>query len=174
MALEFTTSYIKDATTILINYKRMAERAMAQVSDEELFCALDTEANSIAVIVQHLMGNFRSRWRDFLATDGEKPDRDRDAEFEASLRTRAETMALWEAGWKQILDTFATLSDADLSRTVTIRNEPHSVLQAINRALTHTSYHVGQIVLLAKHFCGERWNTLSIPKRRPTEASKLV
>jgi uncharacterized damage-inducible protein DinB len=162
MALEFTTSYIKDAIDVFGVYKRLGDRAMQQAPDDALFATLDAESNSIAIIVKHLAGNMRSRWTDFLASDGEKPDRNRDAEFEAPPKTRVELAALWEASWKTLFDALAPLTDADLTRTVTIRGEAHSVMQAINRNLTHTAYHVGQIVYLAKHFAGSKWTALTI------------
>jgi hypothetical protein len=164
MAHEFTTSYVKDSADVLRYYKRLAESAIAQVPDGMLTAVLDEESNSIATIIKHLSGNMRSRWSDFLTTDGEKPDRNRDSEFEQSFQTSAEIMAAWELGWKHLFDTIAGLTDADLGRKVTIRNEAHSVTQAINRGITHASYHVGQIVFLAKHFAGPEWKTLSIPR----------
>src|SRR5437764_504397 len=123
MPLEFTTSYLKDSLSLFRYYKTLSERAMAQVSDEGLFVTLDEESNSIAIIVKHMAGNMRSRWTDFLTTDGEKPDRNRDAEFEDAPRTRAELVALWEKGWKHVFDALAPLTDADLTRQVTIRSE---------------------------------------------------
>ena len=140
---------------------------MAQCPDEGLFVMLDAESNSIAIIVKHMAGNMRSRWKDFLTTDGEKPDRNRDTEFEAPPKTRAELIAMWEGGWKYLFDALAPLSESDLTRTVTIRSEPHSVMQAINRQVAHYAHHVGQIVLLAKHFAtkaGKKWETLSVPR----------
>jgi hypothetical protein len=128
---------------------------------------LDAGSNSIAIIVKHMAGNMRSRWKDFLTTDGEKPDRNRDTEFEAPPKTRAELIAMWEGGWKYLFDALAPLSESDLARTVTIRSEPHSVMQAINRQVAHYAHHVGQIVLLAKHFAtkaGKKWETLSVPR----------
>ena len=147
---------------------------MAQCSDEALFTILDTESNSIAIIVKHMAGNMRSRWTDFLTTDGEKPDRNRDTEFDEPPRTRAELMELWERGWKLLLSALEPLSDADLTRTITIRTEPHSVTQAINRQVAHYSYHVGQIVYLARHFAGDKWQTLTIPKKKSAEFNKKV
>src|SRR5216684_7300673 len=155
MALEFITSCLKDSVDLLRFYKKLGDRAMAQASDEALFATLDAESNSIAIIVKHLAGNMRSRWRDFLTTDGEKPDRHRDTEFEDPPKTRAELKALWEAGWKYVSDALESLTDADLGRTVTIRTEPHSVMQAINRQMAHYAYHVGQVVFAAKHFAAE-------------------
>ncbi len=147
---------------------------MEQAPDETLFANLDAVSNSIAIIVKHLAGNMRSRWTDFLTTDGEKPDRNRDTEFESPPKTRTELMALWEAGWKSVFDALAALTDADLSRTVSIRKEPHSVTQAINRQVAHYSYHVGQIVYLARHFAGSNWNSLTIPRGKSAEFTARV
>jgi len=169
MPLEFTTSYLKDASDVFRYYKHLGERAMEQTPDSGLFAALDAESNSIAVIVKHVSGNLRSRWTDFLTTDGEKPTRNRDSEFENPASTRAELRAQWEAGWKSLFDTLAQLTDEDLSRRVVIRTEAHSVTQAINRALAHTVYHVGQIVYLAKHFAGANWRALTIPRGKSAE-----
>ena len=166
MALEFTTSYLKDAISLFRQSKGLGDRAIAQAPEASLAVALDSESNSIATIVKHLSGNMRSRWTDFLSSDGEKPTRNRDAEFEAPPQTRAEVLALWESGWKCTFDALAALTDEDLARTIYIRTEPHSVVQAINRNLTHTVYHVGQIVFLAKHFAGDKWTTLTIPRGR--------
>jgi uncharacterized protein DUF1572 len=174
MALEFTTSCLKDSVDLLRFYKRLGDRAMAQASDEALFATIDDESNSIAIIVKHLAGNMRSRWADFLTSDGEKPDRDRDSEFEAPPRTRAELLALWESGWQLAFDALAPLTDADLSRTAYIRTEAHSVMQTIHRQVTHYAYHVGQIVYLAKHFAGSNWNALTIPRRKSAEFNAKV
>src|SRR5467141_1078455 len=141
MAHQFTTSYIKDSIDLFRYYKNLAERAMAQCPDAALFTTLDAESNSIAIIVKHLGGNMRSRWTDFLASDGEKPDRDRDSEFEAPPKTRDELLALWESSWRLAFDALAPLTDADLSRTAYIRNEAHSVMQTIHRQVAHYSYH---------------------------------
>ena len=164
MAHQFTTSYLADALAVLRTYKRQAEAAMEQAADEELNRTLDPESNSIATIVKHLAGNMRSRWTDFLTSDGEKPDRRRDTEFEAAPANRAELTALWEAGWKCVFEALEPLSDADLGRTVTIRGEPHAVPLALERSLGHTCYHVGQIVQVARVHAGEKWNTLTIPR----------
>jgi len=166
MALEFTTSYIKDSVTLLQYYKKLAERAMEQVTDDQLFASLDDESNSIAVIVKHMAGNMCSRWTDFLHSDGEKPDRNRDSEFTDPPHTREALLAAWEQGWSLIFQALEPLSDGDLGRTVLIRGEAHSVMQAINRQLAHYANHVGQIVLLAKHFAGAKWHSLTIPKNR--------
>lgn len=145
--------------------KELAERALAQVDDAGFFTAAGGEDNSIALIVKHLAGNLRSRWRDFLVSDGEKPDRNRDAEFEVLPGdSRSALMKQWEAGWRELFGALEPLTDADLDRTVTIRGEPLSVLQAVVRQVAHYAYHVGQIVLLAKHHAGDRWQSLSIPR----------
>ncbi len=167
MPHQFTTSYIKDSIDLFRYYKKLGERAMAQCPDEGLFTTLDAESNSIAIIVKHLAGNMRSRWTDFLTTDGEKPDRNRDTEFEEPPKTRAELLELWEHGWKYLFDALEPLTDAALTRTVTIRTEPHSVMQAINRQIAHYAHHVGQIVFLAKHLTAKgtgKWETLSVPR----------
>jgi hypothetical protein len=174
MPHEFTDSYLIDAIRLLHHYKRLGERAIAQAPDETLTVTLDAESNSIAIIVKHLYGNMRSRWTDFLTADGEKPDRNRDSEFEAPAATRDQLTAQWEAGWKYVFDALASLSEADLSRKVLIRNEPHSVTQAINRQLAHYSYHVGQIVFLAKHFAYDRWTTLTIPRGKSAEVTAKI
>jgi hypothetical protein len=147
---------------------------MTQCSDDALFTVLDAESNSIAIIVKHMAGNMRSRWTDFLTSDGEKPDRNRDTEFEAPPKTRTELMEMWERGWKLLFGALEPLSDADLTRTITIRTEPHSVTQAINRQVAHYSYHVGQIVYLARHFAGDKWQTLTVPKNKSAEFNKKV
>lgn len=155
--------------------KRLSEGALAQTNDDDFFHSLDRETNSLAVIVQHIAGNLRSRFTDFLTTDGEKPDRHRDAEFEVRARTPREAlMERWEAGWGILFATLATLAPDDLGRTVTIRAEPHTVVQALERALTHMAYHSGQIVLLAKHYCAERWRTLSVPRGGTEELNRSL
>jgi Protein of unknown function (DUF1572) len=169
MALQFTTSFLNDAVEVLRYYKRLGERAMEQAPDAALFAVLDAESNSIAILVKHMRGNMRSRWTDFLTADGEKPDRDRDTEFEVPPKTRAELMAQWEAGWKYVFDALAELSESDLGRRVVIRTEAHSAMQAINRALGHYAYHTGQIVYLAKHFAGANWKALTIPRGKSAE-----
>lgn len=174
MALRFTTSYQLDSLDLFRYYKNLAERAMAQVTDEQLLGVLDGEMNSIAVIVKHMAGNMRSRWTDFLTSDGEKPDRDRDAEFADPPATREALVAIWEEGWQCVFRAIEPLSDQDLQRMVTIRGEAHSVMQAINRQVAHYSYHCGQIVLLAKHFKHDEWQSLSVPRRRSTEFNRRV
>jgi hypothetical protein len=174
MALEFTTSYIEDALAVLHYYKKLAERAMAQVADDQLFTVLDNEGNSIAIIVKHMAGNMRSRWTDFLTTDGEKPDRNRDGEFADPPATREALMAEWENGWNRVFAAIEPLTDADLARKVTIRGEAHSVMQAINRQLAHYPHHAGQIVLLAKHFACDHWQSLSVPRNKSAEFNLRV
>jgi len=167
MPHQFTTSYIKDSIDLFRYYKNLAERAMAQCPDAALFTILDAQSNSIAVIVKHMSGNMCSRWSDFLTSDGEKPDRNRDTEFEEPPKTRAELLELWERGWKYVFDALQPLTDADAARTVTIRNEPHSVMQAINRQVAHYSHHIGQILFLAKHLTFTstgKWQSLSVPR----------
>lgn len=162
--------YLDDVHLQLRKLKAQADKAMAQVSDADLFALIDPDANSIATIMKHIAGNMRSRWTDFLTSDGEKPDRDRDTEFElAAADTRAQLLARWEEAWKLLLDTVSSLRPEDLARTVRVRGEGHSVLEAINRQVTHYAAHVGQIVLLAKHYAGARWQTLSIPKGKSRE-----
>jgi len=166
MAFEFTTSYLKDSLALFRQYKKMGEAAMAQVGDEQLFAPLDSESNSIALIVKHMAGNMRSRWTDFLTTDGEKPDRNRDTEFVEPPSTREALIEMWEEGWGCVFAALEPLTDADLGRTVYIRGTAHSVMQAINRQMTHYAGHCGQIVLLARHYCQDQWKSLSIPKKR--------
>jgi hypothetical protein len=162
------TLYLKDVPDQFRKLKELADRAIAQVRDEDLFTPLDpgaAESNSLAVLLQHMGGNLRSRFSGFLTSDGEKPDRDRDGEFEVRPETtRADLLALWEEGWGTLFDALAGLTEADLTKTVPIRAEPHSVVRALDRALSHASYHTGQIVLLAKHFAAAGWKNLSVPK----------
>jgi hypothetical protein len=157
---------MEEALARLREYKKLAEGAMAQVTDEQLFATLDPEANSIAIIVKHMVGNMRSRWTDFLTTDGEKPDRHRDTEFEDPAPSREALMASWQAGWDCVFRALEPLSDADLGRSVTIRGEAHSVMQAISRQIAHYACHAGQIILLAKHYQHSQWRSLSIPRRK--------
>ena len=159
---------------VLRYYKKLAERAMEQVADEQLFATLDEGANSIAIIVKHMTGNMRSRWIDFLTSDGEKPDRNRDREFIDPPSTREALLKDWEDGWACVFQALESLTDADLTRTVTIRAEAHSVMQAINRQLAHYPHHVGQIVLLAKHFASDHWQSLTIPRNRSAEFNRKV
>jgi hypothetical protein len=156
--------YLRDVRNRFRGIKRLGDRAIAQVSDEELFQMLDPESNSIAMIMKHLAGNMRSRWTDFLTTDGEKPDRNRDSEFVIEDEDRQRISDAWDAAWVSFLETLFLIRPEDLTRTVTIRHEPFSVVAAINRQLEHYGYHVGQIVFLAKHFKLSAWQTLSIAR----------
>jgi uncharacterized damage-inducible protein DinB len=174
MAHKFSTSYIEDSLSLFRYYKKLSERAMEQLPDEQLFTALDEEMNSIAIIVKHMAGNMRSRWTDFLTSDGEKPERNRDSEFVDPPATRTELMRLWNDGWERIFQALAPLSNADLAREVFIRGEPHSVMQAVNRQIAHYAYHCGQIVFLAKHLKGSNWKTLSVPRNKSLEFNGKV
>lgn len=170
MAESAGAHYLRDAVAQLRKYKKMADAALAQVSDEDFFRAPDPESNSVALVVKHVSGNMRSRWRDFRSSDGEKPDRDRDSEFEREAGdTRAAVLEGWEAGWALLFEALAPIGEDDLLAEVAIRGERHTVLEAIQRQLTHYAYHVGQIVFLAKHFAGNRWKSLSIPKGKSRE-----
>jgi hypothetical protein len=162
--------FLEEALSRFRMYRRLAEEAVAQVPPERWFEALGPDENSIAVVMKHLSGNMRSRWRDFLTTDGEKPDRERDGEFETSAAdTPSAIRARWDEGWSMLFAALEPLGEADLARTVTIRGEPHTVLQAVQRQQTHYAYHVGQIVLLARHFAGPGWRSLSIPRGKSKE-----
>jgi hypothetical protein len=162
--------YLEDSLENLRVYRKMAEKAFAQISDEEFFVTLDEESNSIAVIIQHISGNMLSRWTDFLTTDGEKPTRERDMEFVITPETtKDDLMQRWERGWQCLFDAIEPLQPEDLSRKVFIRGEEHTVLNAINRQLTHYACHIGQIVFLAKHFRANDWKSLSIPRNRSAE-----
>ncbi len=167
-------NYLEDVLKTFQGYKKLAERALEQISQEEFFQTIDAEANSIGLVVKHIAGNLISRWTDFLTTDGEKPDRNRDTEFENIGDTRESLMEYWEGGWTTLFDAVKPLRPEDLARTVTIRGEEHTVVEAINRQLTHYAYHIGQIVLLAKHFRSSDWKTLSVPKNRSAEFNKFL
>jgi uncharacterized protein DUF1572 len=167
--------YLADAITTFRAYKKLAEKALDQLRDEEYFTTLDEESNSIAVIMKHLAGNMLSRWTDFLTTDGEKPERNRDMEFVIEPQTsKSEVMNYWEKGWQRTLETLEALQPEDLLRTVMIRGETHTVVQSINRQLAHYPYHIGQIVFLAKHFRSADWKSLSIPKNKSAEFNKYL
>jgi hypothetical protein len=166
MALERTDSYLKDSLAVFHYYKSLGERAMNQCNDAALFQVLDVESNSIAIVVKHMAGNMRSRWTDFLTADGEKPDRNRDSEFESPATTRDELIAQWNAGWSCVFAALESLAESDMTKTVFIRGEAHSVMQAINRQIAHYSYHVGQIVFLAKHFGCDVWKALTVPRKQ--------
>ena len=159
-----TEHYLEDAVKVFRGQKKLADGAAVQLSDEEFFRAIDAESNSVALIMKHMAGNMRSRWTDFLTSDGEKPDRHRDSEFAAEGEDRAAVLERWEAGWQTLFDTLASLKGVDLMRTVTIRGEPHTVVSAVNRQLSHYGQHTGQIVFLAKHLRSSAWKTLSIPR----------
>lgn len=174
MALQFTTSYLEDSLSLFRYCKSQAERAMNQVSDQQLLEVLDEEMNSIAIIVKHMTGNMRSRWTGFPEADGEKPGRDRDAEFTDPPASREALIEMWEEGWKCVFTALEPLTDADLGRTTTIRGERHSVMQAINRQLAHYSYHCGQIVFLAKHLQHNNWKSLTIPLGESAKFNRKV
>ncbi len=174
MAHQFTTSYTKDARDLLRYYKKLGDRAIEQCPEGSLFTTLDPESNSIAIIVKHMAGNMRSRWTDFLTSDGEKPDRNRDTEFVAPPTTRGDLMRTWNDAWEKLLEALTPLSGPDLERTVTIRSEPHSVMQAISRQIAHYAYHCGQIVFLAKHFKASEWKSLSVPRNKSAEFNRRV
>ena len=176
MTEQIIKNYLSDAILSFRNYKELAEKAMAQVRDEEFFHAIDAEANSIAVIVKHIAGNLRSRWTDFLTSDGEKADRNRDTEFEI-LRladTRKSLMEFWESGWQTLFGAIEPLTVEDFGKFVTIRGEPHTIVEAINRQLTHYAMHIGQIILLAKHFRSSDWKTLTVPRNRSAEFNAFL
>ena len=165
-----TNEYLKDAIGSFKTYKKLAEKAIEQVTPQELFVTLDEEGNSIAVVMKHMAGNMLSRWTDFLTSDGEKPDRNRDMEFVIEEGTTKEAvLAYWERGWQAVFAAVEPLQPQDFERTVSIRGEAHTIVQAINRQLTHYSYHVGQIVFLAKHFRSSQWKSLSVPRNRSAE-----
>lgn len=172
---DLATHYLDEARRQFRGNKRLAEAAIAQLKDEELFFTLDPESNSIAILVKHLAGNMRSRFTDFLTTDGEKPDRYRDQEFELNAATtRADVMRWWEEGWEQVFTTLNALKPEDVMRTVTIRGEAHTVLQAMNRQIAHYASHSGQIILLAKHLRSKQWQTLSIPRGKSEDYKRAV
>lgn len=167
--------YLEDALRTFRDYKKLAERAFEQIDDEHFFRTIDDESNSIAVNMKHMAGNMLSRWTDFLTTDGEKPERDRDMEFVMLPETtKAEMVAYWDKGWQSVFAAVEPLTPDDLLRTVTIRGQDHTVLQAINRQLSHYAYHVGQIVYLAKHFRASDWQTLSVPRNKSAEFNKYL
>lgn len=170
----FETAYLDEVRRSFRGYKRLADGGLAQLSDQEFFQLPDPESNCAAQLVKHMAGNLRSRWLDFLTTDGEKPDRNRDQEFVLTeADTRADLMRLWEESFKIVFDTVASLKPEDFVKTVTIRGEPHTILQAINRSLMHTAYHVGQILYVGKHLRGAAWTVLSIPKGKSAEFNAM-
>jgi hypothetical protein len=167
------SAYLADALHNFRSYKKLAEEALSQTSDADIFRLLDPEANSIALIIKHMAGNMRSRWTDFLTSDGEKPDRHRDREFELDpSTTRADVMRWWDEGWQKVFDAVTPLQPGDLLKTVFIADREHTVLQAISRQLLHYAGHVNQIVLLAKHFRGSKWISLSIPRGKSETAAR--
>jgi hypothetical protein len=175
MSTDLATHYLEEARRQMRGHKRMGEGAMAQLRDEEFFVTLDPESNSIAILVKHLAGNMRSRFADFLTTDGEKPDRFRDREFEVNgAITRADVLRWWEEGWATVLGAVDALKPEDVMRTVTIRGEPHTVLQALNRQIAHYAAHIGQIVFLTKHLRSSEWKTLTIPRGKSEEFKKVA
>ena len=162
---DLATHYLEEMKRQFRGHKRMGEAAMAQLRDDDFFVMLDPESNSVAALVKHIAGNARSRFTDFLSSDGEKPDRFRDQEFEVSAKTtREDVMRWWEQTWFHVFSALDSLKPEDVQRTVTIRQEPHTVMQALNRALAHYAQHIGQIVFLAKHLRSRDWKTLSIPR----------
>jgi len=175
MTTDLASHYLEEARRQFRGHKRMGEAAMSQLRDEDFFVQLDPEANSVAILVKHLAGNMRSRFTDFLTTDGEKPDRFRDREFELNAATtRADIMKWWEEGWACVFAAIDSLNPEDVMSTVTIRGEPHTVLQAMNRALAHYAQHIGQMVFLAKHLRSKEWKTLSIPRGKSEEFKMVV
>lgn len=165
--------FLENSTGVFVNYRNLAERSMAQLdSDAGFHYAPDAESNSIAVIVKHMSGNMISRWTDFLTTDGEKPDRNRDTEFEEGAETREQLMEIWNKGWQVFMDTLHSLREEDVGKTILIRGEKLTVMQALNRQTAHYAYHVGQIVFLAKHIKNTSWRSLSIPKNKSDEHMK--
>jgi len=174
-AIDLRAFFLEDSRREFRSLKRLAEKAMAQVSDRDFFAVLDPESNSIAVLVKHIAGNARSRWTDFLTSDGEKPDRKRDAEFElTSADTRGSLLERWESGWSALFASIEALTPSDLAREVPIRGEPHLVMRAIHRQLTHYADHIGQIVLLSKHWAGGAWQTLSIARGKSEELNQKL
>jgi len=170
MLIDLAAHYLEEARGQMGGHKRMGEAAMAQLRDDDFFVTLDPESNSVAILVKHLDGNMRSRFTDFLTSDGEKPDRFRDREFEITgTTTRAEVMRWWDEGWTCVMGAIEALKPEDVTRSVTIRNEPHTVLQAINRQIAHYAQHIGQIVFLSKHLRSTEWKTLSIPRGKSEE-----
>ena len=162
---DLATLYLEEIKRQFRGHKRMGEAAMAQLEDMDFFVTIDPESNSVAALVKHIAGNARSRFTDFLTSDGEKPDRFRDQEFEVSAKTtREEVLGWWEQAWFHVFSALDSLQPEDVERTVTIRQEPHTVMQALNRALAHYAQHIGQIVFLAKHLRSSQWQTLSIPR----------
>lgn len=167
--------YLADVISSFKAYKKLAEKALAQVSDDELFATVDDESNSIAVIMKHMAGNMISRWTDFLTTDGEKPDRNRDMEFVITPdSTKEDLFSYWNRGWQTVIAALEPLSESDFDKRVLIRGQEHSIIEAVNRQMTHYAYHIGQIAFLAKHFRGSDWKSLSIPRNRSAEFNSYL
>lgn len=166
--------YSSDSIASFRSYKKLADNAIAQVNEDELFLTIDDESNSIAIVMKHMAGNMLSRWTDFLTTDGEKPDRNRDMEFVLDSKNESELMAYWERGWACVFDALEPLQLEDFEKTVTIRGEEHTIVKAINRQLSHYAYHIGQIVFLAKHFRSSEWKSLSIPKNKSVAFNQFL
>ncbi|WP_442786960.1 DUF1572 family protein [Flavobacterium suncheonense] len=167
--MENSNTYLQSSKRLFLYYKTLGEKAMEQLEEEQLFFAANEDTNSIAVIVQHLSGNMLSRWTDFLTSDGEKEWRNRDSEFELNLKTREELLKVWEKGWNCLFKALDDLTEAQLSQIVYIRNEGHTVLDAINRQLAHYPYHIGQMVFYAKMLKKTEWTSLSIPKNKSND-----
>ena len=170
MSEAIVQNYLDDALSSFRAYKKLADKAIAQLKDEEFFVTLDEEGNSVAVVMKHMAGNMLSRWTDFLTSDGEKPDRNRDMEFVIEPHTsKDDVLAYWDRGWKSVFDALEPLRPKDFEKKIMIRGEEHTIVQAINRQLTHYAYHIGQIVFLAKHFRSAEWKSLSIPRNRSSD-----
>ncbi|MCU0240565.1 MAG: DUF1572 domain-containing protein [Pyrinomonadaceae bacterium] len=174
MTNQIIENYLSDAIQSFRNYKKLADKAIAQVSDEDFFRQIDAESNSIAIIIKHIAGNQISRWTDFLTTDGEKDFRNRDSEFISENETRESLLGFWERGWKCLFDALESLSVDDFSKTITIRGQAHTICEAINRQLTHYPMHIGQIIFLAKHFSSADWQTLSVPKNKSAQFNQFI
>jgi uncharacterized protein DUF1572 len=175
MSESIAQHYLEDSIASFHAYKKLAEKALDQLTDEEFFVTLDEESNSVAVIMKHIAGNMLSRWTDFLTTDGEKPDRNRDMEFVIEPQvTKEDLLAYWEKGWNRLFAALEPLQPQDFEKKVLIRGEEHTIVQAINRQMTHYAYHIGQIVLLAKHFRSKEWKSLSIPRNRSVEFNRYA
>jgi uncharacterized damage-inducible protein DinB len=174
MSNQIIENYLADAITSFRNYKKLADKAIAQISDEEFFKQIDEESNSIAIIVKHIAGNQSSRWADFLTSDGEKEFRNRDSEFISKGDTRESLLEYWERGWATLFSAIEPLNAADFEKTITIRGQKHTICEAINRQLTHYSYHIGQIAFLAKHFRSKDWKTLSVPKNKSQQFNSFM
>lgn len=175
MTDELAKHYLENSITEFRSIKKLAERALHQLNEKEFFVAIDAESNSIAILIKHLAGNMRSRWVDFLTSDGEKPDRNRDQEFVLDeATTRQQVMEWWEQGWQYVFDALVPLQPEDVMRTVVIRHEPHTVVQAISRQTAHYATHVGQIVFLTKHLKGSDWKTPSVPRGKSEEFRQMM